>query len=303
MYRTFRIIALAVLLLALLVLIPAPRFVFAEIIEYDLTTEQCIAPYEECYLDEWHYEDPSISVAIETGRIYETNYMAVRVKIANASQLRTAFSGTYYAPDLEYVSTVAQYVNAVVAINGDYYSEEKRVQFGYTARQGKVYKNKNTLYFDTNEYYDILVIDDQGDFHIERGPTPQYMREELPYTPVNGFTFGPVLILDGKVLDCFPRLDYGASGNNQRMAIAQVGPLEYMMICSEGKEDPGSVGLTIEQFAELCGTYKDIQICYNLDGGSSTTVAFRGRKVNSPANPKIRPVPDIIYFATAYIPE
>ena len=107
MYRTFRIIVLAVLLLALLVLVPSPKFVFAEIVEYDQynINDRCIAPHQDCYLDEWHYEDPSISVSIEKGRMFDTNYMVVRVKIANAThlldapQMRKVLVQTYLAAD------------------------------------------------------------------------------------------------------------------------------------------------------------------------------------------------------------
>ena len=37
---------------------------------------------------------------------------------------------------------------------------------------------------------------------------------------------------------------------------------------------------------------------YNLDGGSSSTVALNGKKINALSTGKIRPVGDCIYFAT-----
>lgn len=303
MYRTFRIVAIAALLLLLLLAVPSPRFSHAEIIEYDLKTTKCLAPYAEFYLDDWHYEDPSISVSIEKGRWEDTtNYMVVRVKIANPTQLRTAFTGSYYEPDKEPGETVAKRVNALLAINGDYYSEAKRMPFGFIVRQGKVYRNKTT-YYDKGLYFDILVIDDQGNFHIEQAKSTNYFKEELPYTPVQAFTFGPGLIIDGVMQENLKNLDYGADSHFQRMAIAQCGPLEYMCICCEGPEDEIGAGLDINQFAQLCASFEGIQNCYNLDGGSSTTVVFRGQKVNSPTNPKHRPIPDIIYFATAYQPD
>lgn len=304
MYRTFRIVAIVALLLLLLVLVPSPKFVFAEIIEYPLDQLVCQEPYADCYTDEWHYEDPSISVSIEKGRWEDTtNYMVVRVKIANASQLRTAFiTDNYWNPDSKPAEWKAKRVNAVVAINGDYYTEPKRLPYGFMARQGRVYRTKNT-YYDNGLYFDVLVIDDQGDFHIEQAKTAKYFKEELPYTPIQAFTFGPGLIIDGVLQENLKNLDYGATSHFQRMAIAQCGPLEYMCICCEGPEDEDGAGMDINQFAQLCYSFEGIQNCYNLDGGSSTTVVFRNEKVNSPNNPKHRPIPDIIYFATAYIPD
>ena len=37
---------------------------------------------------------------------------------------------------------------------------------------------------------------------------------------------------------------------------------------------------------------------YNLDGGSSSTVAMRGEKINAVSSNKVRSVSDIIFFAT-----
>jgi hypothetical protein len=48
-----------------------------------------------------------------------------------------------------------------------------------------------------------------------------------------------------------------------------------------------------------------VRQAYNLDGGSSATLVFRKNgknwvKVNAPNNGKIRPLKDIIFFATAW---
>ena len=37
---------------------------------------------------------------------------------------------------------------------------------------------------------------------------------------------------------------------------------------------------------------------YNLDGGSSCTVALNGKKINATSSGKVRYVSDIIYFGT-----
>ena len=86
------------------------------------------------------------------------------------------------------------------------------------------------------------------------------------------------------------------------MCIAQVGELEYLCICAEGPEDKGSKGLVLEQFAELVASF-GVQNAYNLDGGSSATMVFQGDKINSPNNPKRRPLCDMLYFSSAYVPD
>ncbi len=78
------------------------------------------------------------------------------------------------------------------------------------------------------------------------------------------------------------------------------------MVTSEGPEDEGSVGLTMDKFAECLMEIDEkltdytIQVAYNLDGGSSSTLVFKNEKVNAPTNPKKRYLSDIIYFASAW---
>ena len=92
------------------------------------------------------------------------------------------------------------------------------------------------------------------------------------------------------------------------MAICQTGPLEYLLITSEGPEDlPDKNGLTMDQFVELVASFPDIKNAYNLDGGSSSTMIFRkGKeywaKINGNGSKK-RSIRDIIYCADAWLPD
>lgn len=302
MKHIIRVIAILLALACLLVLVPSGNIVAqAEIIEYELKDQKGLKPQEDGYLSDWEYEDPSISVKIETGRIYETNYMVARVKLANASQLRSSMAGSYYSPSTALGATMARRVNAVLAINGDYFSSRNGV--GFVLRQGKLYRNR------CNGTYDILAIDEKGDLHIIKSPKKADMEafmadiEAAGGAIINGYTFGPGLVIDGVQQTGFKDMDNAALRSAQRMCLAQVGPLEYLCISSEGPEDPGSVGLNLEQFAELVASFEGVQNAYNLDGGSSATMVFKGDKVNAPNNPKRRPLNDIIYFASAFQPD
>ena len=312
MKSILRLIAILLMLACLLVLIPSGAIVAqAEILEYDLTTKQVVAPQKDGYIEEWAYEDPSISVRIETGRIYDTNYMVAYVKLANATQMRSTMAGNYYSPSTASPITMAKKANAVFAINGDYFSARNGV--GYTARMGKEYRNR------CNGTYDVMVLDNLGDLHILKAPTKEDMDafklelEAQGRSVINGYTFGPGLVINGEKQTGFVNMDNAADKAAQRMCLAQIGPLEYLCIASEGPEDKGSVGLNLEQFSELVASFEGVQNAYNLDGGSSTTMVFQkldtktGKraydKVNSPNNPKRRHLNDIIYFVSAYQPE
>lgn len=291
----WRICVILLLLASLLVLVPSGAFVAqAEVVELPLNAKTGMKPLKDGYLSDWEYEDPSISVKIEKGRMFETNYVVARVKLSNASQIRTAMAQSYYSPSTLMGTSMAKRTNAVLAINGDFFSGRSG---GYVARQGKIYRTK----CDKQEY-DILIIDNQGDLHILERPNNEEVKA-FDDTVVNGFTFGPALVVNGEPRSYTAKdvaLDCAVEKSAQRMCLAQVGPLEYLCICSEGPEDPGSVGMTLNQFIELVCSFEGVQNAYNLDGGSSSTMVFKNDKINSPNNPKRRPLCDIIYFASAW---
>lgn len=296
MKYVWRVALVLVMLLGMLFLAPEGPMDFdsalAEVVEIPMNAKYGVKPLKSGYTENG-YEDPSISVTIERGRIYDTNYVVARVKLQNASQIRTAMAQSYYSPSTDMGTTIARRSNAVLAINGDFFSS--RNNEGYVARQGKVYRTR----CDKQEY-DILIIDENGDLHILEKPNNAAI-EAFEGTPINGFTFGPGLIVNGEVRRHEGNSFYAGDKAAQRMCLAQVGPLEYLCICSEGPEDPDSTGMTLDQFTDLVASFEGIQNAYNLDGGSSTTMVFQNDKINSPDNPKRRPLCDIIYFASAWM--
>ena len=84
----------------------------------------------------------------------------------------------------------------------------------------------------------------------------------------------------------------------QRLAFCQVDKLSYLIVATEGPENKGSVGLTIPQFAQLCGEL-GVQQAFNLDGGSSSSVILDNKKINSVSTGKIRSIGGVMYFVTA----
>ena len=305
--NVLRALILARMILSLLILVPSGVIVAeAEIIEIPLDAKagDLIDPRPEGYLSDWEYEDPSISVRMEKGRIYDTNYVVAYVKIANASQIRSAMAGRYNDDSKELGRTLAQRNKAVLAINGDYFIGHNNV--GFVARQGKVYRTKcDNPEEKSKTRLDVLIIDDQGDLHILPQATNADI-ESFQGNIVNGFSFGPGLVIDGVRQGNYVNQNNGSDVKAMRMCIAQTGPLEYLCIASEGPEDPGSVGMDLEQFTDLVASFEGVQNAYNLDGGISSTMSFkRGGKyvrVNSPDNPKSRQLKDILFFSSACIP-
>ena len=266
--------------------------------------EESIAPKEDRYLydpedpdNPTGYADPSLTVNIGRGRIYDTDYVYARVRIASPTQLRTLLASAPGASHTAEGHKLAKRVNAVIAINGDFCGGDN-VKRGAIMRQGKMYRMKCTGGLD------LLVIDRRGDFHILLSAKDEDV-EALEADAVNIFTFGPAIVADGEALPGRTRPNLAGGKPAQRMAVCQTGELEYLLITSEGPEDPGSTGLNMAQFTELVSSFPDVKQAYNLDGGSSSTMVFRKgdncwQKINAPQNKKIRPLKDIIYFATAW---
>ena len=301
MFKYLHLFLVILMLLCLLILVPSGSN--AEIVTLGLDDPQGLPLQESGYKSEWEYEDPSISVRIEKGRMFETNYFVAYVKIANPSQIRTAFASDFRAPDTMPGENIARRVNAVLAINGDFFNAPERVDKGYVCRQGVVYRVRDAVFdWDFMWYLDVLVIDENGDFHILQNATADMLRD-LPYTPINGFTFGPALIIDGVRQTDLQDMNFGADKPAQRMCIAQTGPLEYLCISTESPEkaDPDSKGMTIDEFSQLVASFGNVQTAYNLDGGNSNQMIFRGQKINSTWTN--RGIADIIYFASAYQPD
>lgn len=245
-------------------------------------------PRQEGFLpDMGGYEDGSLSVRIETMREHETNILVAHVKITDPSQLRTAMAGRYGTTGTVLPDKLAQRAHAVLAINGDFFNFNS---VGYLVRQGRLYRDK------TNESLDVLIIDENADFHILIDPKPA-QTHGFEGTVVNSFNFGPALVKDGEIVHTTKRLNVGLEKETQRMGIGQTGSLEYICVAAEGPEQKDSDGLTIPEFAQLMKDLGAVQ-AYNLDGGSSSAMMLGGEKINARSTKKMRSICDILYFST-----
>ena len=236
----------------------------------------------------WEYRDGTIYVKIEKRKISGTKVYFTWIQIADASQLRTLVT--------KETSPIkkAKNVNAIVAINGDWYSGR---------REGVIYRN-GVLLRPAKPFgnYDVLLIDDEGDFHIMCRP------EDNAFAPYEGsimhsFIFGPALVVNGEMKEIKDN-KYGSGpgmgllNKTQRQAICQMGKLRYQILTTEGPNDSANGGFTAPQMAQLaydCGAIN----AYNLDGGNSASLILNGVKMNRFGKGGTREITDMIYFITA----
>ncbi|MGN1019593.1 MAG: phosphodiester glycosidase family protein [Aristaeellaceae bacterium] len=288
MKRFLRLLALA----CVLALLAVPGFASSfEPIPYAMEPAP-YPPHQECYLpDNAGYHDDSLDIRIETFRHLDTTVMAAYVTLTDPSQMRTG-SALPTAPLYKRENTVAKmskYYQAVMGINGDYFCYHSD---GIVVRNGTVYR------MNPNEGRDTLIIDAKGDFTILH-PTTREAYDAFEGEVIHAFCFGPGLVIDGVQLTDMDSVlvDNGKFKQTQRMAICQMGPLSYLILACEGPENDNSVGMTLAEWAALCKEMGAVN-AYNLDGGSSTTIALNNRKINALSANKERPVGDLIYFCT-----
>ena len=242
------------------------------------------------------YRDSTICVKVEKRVIQDTNVFFTWIQIADPSQLRCQITRETNPVKL------AQRLKAVVAINGDWYSGRQ---------EGVIYRNTVLMRPEKSvrERYDVLIVDDEGDFHILNRPKDGAI---APYEGhiLHSFLFGPGLVIDGKLMtddtDTFERNIYGSGAGmglcnkTQRQAICQMDKLSYLIITTEGptSKNDKDHGFTAAELAQLAYDV-GAKNAYNMDGGNSACLAMGGVKLNRFGKGGIREITDMVYFITA----
>lgn len=298
---------MTVLMAVLLALLSLPAYADGEFrpLPIDLSGG---APLKTSYAsDLLVYEDPTIRVE----RILRTHsdllkgdYYMVDIVIQDASQLRTASAEptTFITERRIPAATIAKRVNAVFAMNGDYCGDfHGNESSKYVLRQGTVFRDT------VDKRLDLLLIDEDGDFHIIQG-SPDL--EGMDKTRIDGkqvinaLQFGPALVIDGVPTED----DYVLSdkhspqfadpdGREDRLCLIQMGPLHYKVVATRS----GANLALFKQF--ILELVPDCRNAYILDGGGSTQLVFLGEKinnVNAATNQNLRKLSDIVYFASAW---
>ena len=233
------------------------------------------------------YSDGDVTVVIDEYRLSNTTVYAADVTLSSPEYLLTAFANDSYGKNVkDETSSIAASHGAILAVNGDFYGSRNT---GYVIRNGVLYRNVSAGNED-------LVIWGDGSFSIidEREVSAE---ELLARGAVQVFSFGPALVVDGEVAVDEDDEVGRAMASNPRTAIAYVGEGHYLFIVSDGRTS-ASEGLTLAELAEFAKSL-GAEVCYNLDGGGSSTMYFMGEVVNNPTssgrNSSERSVSDIVY--------
>ena len=236
------------------------------------------------------YEDDNKAISIETYERNLTQIHVATVAIKGDASIKTALADETYGRNVKAkTSTTAQSVNAVLAVNGDYYGARDA---GYVIRNGQLLRSDSQ---DANQ--EDLVIYQDGSFEIIREGDIT-VQELLNKGAVQVLSFGPALIENSQVAVNSADEVGKAMASNPRTAIGIIDDKHYVLVVSDGRTNE-SKGLSLKELADFMKELK-VTTAYNLDGGGSSTMYFNGQIINKPTtnghNIEEREVSDIVYL-------
>ena len=223
------------------------------------------------------YSDGNITVTLKEYRENDSTIYVADVQL----------TGSYGRNVTQKTSEIAESVDAVLAVNGDYYGAQEK---GYVIRNGKLYRD--TAIANQED----LVIYEDGSIGIinESDVTAQELIEK---GVVQTLSFGPALVQNGKITVSQIEEVGQAMASNPRTAIGIIDDNHYVFVVSDGRTSE-SEGLSLYELAEFMDSL-GAETAYNLDGGGSSTMYFNGSVVNNPTGGmgnSERSVSDIVYI-------
>lgn len=215
------------------------------------------------------------------------------VKIADGSQLRRKLAGDSYGSGVQqYASEMAQQVNAVVAINGDFYTFRN---LGITAYQRQLYRT------GLDDRLDSCFFTASGELLFTHPGQFASVEEVQSYMEDNDVTFaisfGPVLVDDGELQHISSYIIGEIDENYPRAAIGTLGERHYLLMTINKEGNWHGAGTLQDLAGYMYG--KHCRQAYALDGGQTAVIVMNGSAVNRVSFGYERTMSDIIYFATA----
>ncbi len=232
--------------------------------------------------EEGVYKDENLSLTLTTHVENGVTYYVADFYIRHITGLRTAIATEEFTTGVaDSVLNMAQANGALLAVSGDYFGIRQR---GIVIRNGQIYRKTKAhqicvLYYDgTMETYSF------SEFDVEKA---------IAGGAWQAWDFGPALLnKDGKAIAEF---DTGISGENPRIGIGYYEPGHYCLVAIDGRQRH-SRGMTLTEMADLFEGL-GCKRAYNLDGGHSAVMTYKGSLYSSPSKGDGRDISDIIYLA------
>lgn len=194
-------------------------------------------------------------------------YVGKLVIVKDPSQVKIASSNRKYAGD--FVVNIVEQSDAILGINASGFVDPEG--HGNGGQAVGLVKSNNELLNEKTEYGYWFVVGFDNDDNLMIGSKVDYslLRDAVQ--------FKPALIIDGE-----KRVE-GSSGwgIQPRSAIGQTADKQVLLLTIDGRKPGYSIGATVGECANIMERYGAIN-AINLDGGSSTALAYNNKTINVP---------------------
>ena len=207
-----------------------------------------------------------LEINITKERHYDTDCYVANIKMSNPAHIKTIYSDLDWCGLGCEISTFNKRIDSIFMVNGDFRNKEFGAGLGIV---------RNRMIVNDKKFNKALGMDLEGNFVKVNATSAQSVIDKGIR---DTWTFGPWLIENSKVLNV----------NNETRAprtfIGQVnredGILEYVIVVADGRSLTNA-GLTMKECANIL-EMNHCDIGYNLDGGGSSVMMFRGKVLNDP---------------------
>jgi len=216
-----------------------------------------------------NYKSQNVSVTISDGYYKEAVYHIADIYIQDITCFSNVFANDEYRGQTETMEDLFNGTeNAIVAINGDFYSLHYR---GPIVRDGVLYYSK------ISRDLDIGLLLTSGELLTYRYRLLR--KDEFDTMDVyQSWVFGPALLDD----EGHSKTEFRSSvtPKNPRSVLGYYEPGHYIFLAVDGRSSE-SRGLKMEDLSQLC---EDLGLvsAYNLDGGQSSILQAESGAINVP---------------------
>ena len=241
-----------------------------------------------------YYCDDTILSIIWKEAIGNTVCTFAEVKIADGSQLRRALAGDSYSSSIQLkASDMARAVNAVTAINGDFYAFRSIGVVVYKRELCRFVPSVlDTCFFTSSGE---MLFAHAGEL-TDAAETERFIKEN---DVLFSTSFGPILVEDGQIRELYSYPVGEVFEYFARSAIGTVGPLHYLLMVTSSENSRMYLDGMYAATAAQIMYDKGCRQAYELDGGQTAVIVFDGIPANGIVYGSERTMSDILYFATA----
>lgn len=232
----------------------------------------------------------SDKLTAELYRIHQPTYSgyALKVNLKDTSAMTMSLGYDKYGGSETTMQAVNRY-GAVAGVNAGGFADGggKRYPLSTTVLNGNYVSGFESTYKDLT----FVGMDKQGSliggkFHA---------KEQLDQLdPAFGATFVPQLLSRGIKLT-IPEKWNSSPLRAPRTVIGNYKDDQLLFLVIDGYNESGSSGATLSEMQQKMANL-GVQDAYNLDGGGSSSLIFKGRVVNSPSDGQLRPLPTHFLF-------